>query len=475
MENKFDTIIIGTGFASSFFLYSYLKKAKPNTRILVLERGPHENIDWQLENRAGSSLYHKSLYKNNYPEKDWYFSAGFGGSSKIWWGCTPRFMPNDFKMKSKYGVGKDWPLSYDDLEKYYCEAESIMDISGPDNSNLYPRTMPYPQPPHLLSDPDKILEKAYPGLYYPQPTARARFDTRGNSACCAIGACSICPTDSKFTILNSLADIYEDPRVSLKLNAQVLSVITNNDSATGIEYISDGKQQKAYGDLIILGAGSLFNPHILLSSGLDGPMVGKNLNEQVSIYVTVELNGVDNFQGSTSVTGHGYMLYDGDHRKDHAACLIESYSVPQLVKLRPEKGKWRQRMMLKFIFEDLPVEGNYVKVCDEDPLKPEVLYTGHSEYAQKGIDKLPSILPDLFKPLPVDEILIADGVNISDGHIIGTAVMGDDPATSVVDKYLKHHKIRNLLVLGSGSYPTSSSGNPALTLSALSLWATDNL
>jgi choline dehydrogenase-like flavoprotein len=81
----------------------------------------------------------------------------------------------------------------------------------------------------------------------------------------------------------------------------------------------------------------------------------------------------------------------------------------------------------------------------------------------------------LFRPLPVEEIRISDKVNITDGHIMGTALMGDDPETSVVDRYLKHHRVRNLLILGSGSFPTCSPANPALTVSALSLWAADHL
>jgi choline dehydrogenase-like flavoprotein len=53
--------------------------------------------------------------------------------------------------------------------------------------------------------------------------------------------------------------------------------------------------------------------------------------------------------------------------------------------------------------------------------------------------------------------------------------MGDDPETSVVDRHLIHHQVRNLLVLGGSAFPTSSPANPTLTLSALSLWAADHL
>jgi choline dehydrogenase-like flavoprotein len=471
----YDLVVVGTGFASSFFLYSYLKKARSDKKILVLERGRYDSHDWQLSNKSSSSLPFDSLFINRNRDKGWYFAPGFGGGSKIWWGCTPRMMPNDFRLKSKYGVGKDWPVSYDDLEEYYCLAEDIMAVSGPDNSVIYPRSRAYPQPPHLLSDPDKVLQRAYPDRYFPQPCARARLPVRGLDACCVAGICDICPVDAKFTILNGMKVLYDDPRITLAMESEVKNLKINGDSATSAEFVNNGKREEARGDLFVLGAGSLFNPFILLKSGVEHPLLGRNLNEQVSIYVVVELDGIDNLQGSTSITGQGLMLYDGEHRSEYAACMFESYNVAHLNGLRMEKGKWRQRMRFKFIFEDIPDSASYVRISENDPERPETFYGGYSDYTRRSIDRLPEILPGIFSPLPVEKIIIADKVNYTDGHIMGTAVMGDDPENSVVDKHLKHHKIRNLLVLGSDGFPTCPPANPALTISALSLWAADHL
>ena len=63
----------------------------------------------------------------------------------------------------------------------------------------------------------------------------------------------------------------------------------------------------------------------------------------------------------------------------------------------------------------------------------------------------------------------------SNAHIQGTAVMGNDPATSVVDRHMIHHQVRNLLVLGASAFVTASPTHPTLTLSAMSLWAADHL
>ena len=477
MPQKFDLIVVGTGFASSFFLAAYLEKAKPAERILILERGRIDSFAWQLQNRRTSSTPAGDTFVNGNPNKPWIYNPSFGGGSNCWWACTPRMMPNDFRMKSVYNVGVDWPIGYDELEAFYNQVEAAMSVSGPDDGSPFPRSRPYPQPPHLFSDPDKLLKAAYPDQFFQQPTARARRATADRSKCCASGVCHLCPVIAKFTILNEMMPLYEDPRVTLSLNAVVQTVETRGSAATGVTYLKDGVETKAEGDLVVLGANALFNPHILLRSDLHHPLLGKFLHEQVSVTATVDLDGVDNFQGSTSITGHGYMLYDGSHRSKHAGCLIETFNVPNAFPnaLRAERGKWRQRMMMRFIFEDLPSKKNGVKINADNPGLPETVFAGHSDYAQRGIDTLPERLPDLLKPLPVERFHIHKKPSKTEAHIIGTTVMGDDPEKSIVDRYLIHHKVRNLVVLGSGVFPTSSPANPTLTLSALTLWSANHL
>ena len=468
---QFDTVIVGTGFASSFFLKSYLERASANERILVLERGSLDSHDWQLANRRNSRTLPSETYINRNPGKTWNFNIGFGGGSNCWWAGTPRFMPNDFKLKSVYGVGVDWPISYDELERYYTLAENIMAVSGPDDGSPYPRSGPYPQPPHILTDPDKRLKAAYPEHHFQQPTARARVATDNRPMCCANGVCDLCPIDSKFTVQNELRDVYDDPRVTLRLEAEVESIETQNDIVTGVTYRKDDTIVEIAGNLVVLGANALFNPFILTRSGITHPVLGKYLNEQVSVDVRIDLDGIDNFQGSTSVTGNNYLLYDGPHRSEYSACLIESENIPQL---RVEPGKWRQRLSLRCIFENIPSRENYVSAVNDDGWRPETVYGNHSDYALRGIESLSERMPELLDPLPVEQIEIG-AINPSEQHILGTTVMGDDPAESIVDRYLVHHRYRNLLVLGSGAFPSCSPANPTLTLSALSLWAADHL
>jgi choline dehydrogenase-like flavoprotein len=468
----YDLILVGTGFASSFFLLEYLHRSPTAHRVLVVERGWREPRAWQLETQKVSRIAPETTYRREgMKEKEWKFTLAFGGGSNCWWGCTPRFMPNDFRLKSRYGVGDDWPITYGDLEPYYERAEQVMAIAGSPDRSPYPRRTPHPQPPHRLSDPDRLLVNAYPDRYFPQPTARARLPVGRRGACCANGVCGLCPVDAKFTIENGLAEIYDDPRVTLLLGATVDAVDIANGTARAVVVERDGRIDTFHGDLIVLGAGALFNAAMLLRSDVTHPLLGRRLFEQFSVGADIDLAGVDNFQGSTVFTGHGYMLYDGPHRASHAACLIESWNRPD--RLRWERGQERQLLHLKFLIEDLPQERNAV-VLGADRL-PVLRFHDYHSYAYQGVKAVGDRLDRLLAPLPVERVAFDPEPDTSEGHILGTVVMGDNPATSIVDRWMVHHRVRNLAVLGGSAFPTGSPANPSLTISALALWSAAHL
>jgi choline dehydrogenase-like flavoprotein len=477
MAEHYDVIFIGSGFASSFFLMRYLEHAPANARILVLERGNEDTKAWQLANKKHSSIEGADVYENLTPEKEWYTSPGFGGNSKCWLGGTTRMMPGDFKLNSRYGVGYDWPISYDDLEKHYCTVEQVMLISGPSDSPM-PRSQPLPLPPHRFSDPDVLLKKRFPDGWYNMFTSRASAPTGKRGVCCASGICNTCPVDAKFTIQNGLAHIYQDPRVTLKLRSPVDSIETAAGVAKAVIYENEGKPARDTADLIILGASALFNPHILLRSGFDHPLIGRRLHEQMPVYATMDLRGVKCYNGSTVLSGLGYLFYEGEHRRDHAACMIETWSLPFSYRaeeaLRMERGRWNERFMVGFLFDDIPRDDNTVSLNPKNPRVPQVHFTDYSEYAKKAADRIPQMIDKLAEALPIER-LVSTSLGPTAAHIQGTVVMGDDPKTSVVDRYLVHHQVRNLLVLGASSYPSASPAYPTLTVSALSLWAADHL
>jgi choline dehydrogenase-like flavoprotein len=477
MAEHYDVVIVGTSFASTFFMMRYLEHAPATARILVLERGNEDSKAWQLANRKHSSIEPEEVFENDNPAKDWYTSPGFGGNSKCWMGGTTRMMPGDFQLRSRYGVGSDWPLSYDDLEPHYTVAEEVMLVSGPNDSPM-PRSKPPPQPGHRFSDPDVLLKKHFPDGWYQMSTGRASIPNPQRGVCCATGWCGLCPVDAKFTIQNGMAGLYKDPRVQLRLRAEVQSIETAAGVAKSVNYLQDGVPTSASGDLIVLGASALFNPHILLRSGFDHPLIGKRLHEQLAVYVTVDLKGVKCYNGSTVLSGLGYLFYEGEHRRDYAACMIETWSSPFANRpddtLRLESGRWNERLMMGFLFDDIPSESNSVTVSSKSPRLAKTNFTAYSDYALKGVKRIPQMVDKLAEALPIER-LVGATMGVTAAHIQGTVVMGNDPATSVVDRYLVHHKYRNLLVLGASAYPTASPAYPSLTVAALSLWSADHI
>jgi len=472
---KYDLILVGTSFASSFFLKKYLDRAPATARVLAIERGMYFSYGDRIKARKNEIpnpeelKSHQDAYKSD-SSKPWYFNPNFGGSSNCWTGCVPRFMPNDFVMKTKYGVGADWPISYDELEPYYSQVEEIMAVAGPEVTPFKKSTR-YLLPPHALSTVDRIMQKHYGPLYISQPAARATQAVGKRSGCCSSCTCDLCPVNAKFTIENSLKHLYyEDPRVTWIDNAQAYALRIENNVAKSVMVKRNEKDEEFFGETIGLGANAIFNAHILLNSGDTSAMTGAGISEQVGTFASVYLDGLENVGGSSLISANGYMFYDFADRSKYAGCLIESMSNPYI---RNEKDKWRQIAMFKFVFEDLPLKQNYVAKSN-DLLKPEVVFEGISEYAKEGIKNLESNVKKYFSVLPVERIEF-DGYNQpTEFHICSTTRMSADPKEGVIDKHLVHHQYRNVVVLGSGAFPTITPSNPTLTLSALSLMAAEH-
>ncbi|MEP2771626.1 MAG: GMC family oxidoreductase [Fulvivirga sp.] len=471
MESTYDLIVVGTGFASSFFLKRYLELSKQNIRVLVLERGEFHPHKHRLAAKKGETEIPITKAGKTYTtqsDKIWVFDPNFGGSSNCWTGCTPRFMPNDFKMKSEYGIGTDWPISYSDVDDYYHQAEEIMGIGGP-QVTPFPKSRPYPLPPQQLSRVDRLMQKKYKELYISQPTARATKSFNGRNACCTSAVCDVCPVNAKMTIENTFEEIYNDNRVTIKYNAQVVGLNTTQSKADSLVYYDGTQTRTVKGDSIALGANGIFNAHILLNSGDTNPLTGTGITEQVGLFARLYYKDLANVGGSSIITANGYMMYDGKHREEQAGCLIESFNTPFI---RNERGKWRNLSIFKFVYEDLPQESNKVTLSDNERI-PSIVYKGHSAYTQKAIDTLPENLEKYFSFLPIEKMEVDNYRQKTEFHICSSTRMGGTVENSVVDKNMVHHTWRNVVVLGSSVYPTTTPANPTLTLSALSLRAAD--
>jgi choline dehydrogenase-like flavoprotein len=468
-EGTFDVIVVGSGFGSLFFIDGYLRK-RPRARILLLERGRRNSHAWQLEHARNSEIPPESTYRRDPAHKLWNFTIGLGGGTNCWFGQAPRFHPSDFQMRTRYGVSQDWPISYDDLEPYYVAAETRMSISGSDDmARILPRSAPFPLPAHVMTSVDRAMRAAQPEFHFPIATARASVATSGRGRCCASARCSLCPVDAKFTFENGFRHLSSDPAVELRVESEVTHIDASNGVAHSVHYRSGGRELTARGELIVLGANAIHSAAILLRSGIDHPLTGAGINEQVGYYAEAFIAGLDNFDGGTITTGLNYMQYDGDFRRTSGAALVY-FENRWPFGLRREYGRWRQLVPLTVAVEDIPQDSNRVTL-DADGL-PRVTHAAAAEYARKGVQRSFEGLAKMLAPLDVERLEFV-AMRPTESHIQGTLRMGAERGSSVIDAGQIHHDVRNLVVVGSAVLPSCPPSNPSLSVAALSLRAAE--
>ena len=467
---QYPVVVVGTGFGSLFFVHRLLQLRR-DIRILMLERGSFRSWDEQLATGLNSSVKPEETFIAAGRPKLWNFTIGYGGGTNCWYATTPRLHPNDFHLRSLYSRGQDWPISYDVLEPYYTQVEEIMDVSGPDDLNLItPRSGPYPQPPHKFTSVDRVMKAAQPELHFGLPTARARVANKQRPQCCASFRCDLCPVGAKFTALNGLAHIIEHSNVHILLEAEALDLERSSAaSVSHVRFRHAGKEQRVGCDLCVLGANAIHSPAILLRSGIDHPLTGRGLNEQLGYAVEVLLNGLQNCDGSTISCGANYSLYDGPFRSDHSAAFI-AFDNRLPYGLRREFGRWRETLALSIALEEELLDENRVTVDQEG--RAVVHFQRHSPYAEAGVEQTMALLPKVLAPLPVERIIFR-GIRETESHLQGTLRMGKSRDDSVVDHRQVHHDVRNLIVVGTSTLPTCTAVPPSLTAAAMSLRAAE--
>jgi choline dehydrogenase-like flavoprotein len=457
---RWDCILIGSSFAAMFFAYGLNRRPGGGGSILFVERGQYASHAAQIQNIDSRPYERFSQANSSGRAKQWIASRIFGGNSNCWSGCVPRLHPNEFRTRTLHGVGVDWPISYDDIERHYCVVEEVMEIAGGGSEHLLPRSRPFPFPPHAPSVADIMLRRHDPELWVAQPAARSNGGRR--SPCCANALCRLCPVDAKFTILNSL-DQFQTAGTHFLLGHECRRVVSGAGRVSGVVVCDGtGRERELKADLVGLGANAVQNVAILLRSGLQNEHLGRGLNEQLSRTVTYNVPFA-NYFGGTHITGNGYCFYDGAFVATRAGVLIEVRN--DLEVARRERGKWLNNMRLKFIAGDLINPDNRVVLVDDEP---HIEWVGHSAYAHAGLDHA---IAEMHSFLPFDHEIAAIADNITEGHIQGMTPMASRREDGVVDAYCQVFGISGLYALGAGVFPTCSPANPTLTLAALALRA----
>jgi choline dehydrogenase-like flavoprotein len=516
--------------------------AQTGARVLILEAGsrnpsraqmvglyatdaskslhsPYVNVeaDATAPSPDSSLTYYEQLpppqtqYKSTYERRT-------GGSTWHWLGHTPRMLRSDFEMKSRYGGGTDfppdmvdWPITYDDLEPWYCEAEREMGVAGSDEewNNLFdsPRSQPFPMSMIWPSYSDRwvaerINGKTFEGAEYvvrSTPSARNSRLYDGRPPCAGNSICvPLCPIGAKYD-----GSVHVGKATAAGASLWERCVVTKLESdADGSVHIVHytpygGVSQTVSAEIVVIAAHGIETPRLLLLSKLanSGDQVGRYLMDHLAKSVFgLAPEKLFPFRGPPSTSGIE-SFRDGEFRKDHAgfrvslnndgwarngtpyADIIDLVTNEKLIGADLKAQLYERankQLRLSCSVEVAPDRNNRVELSSTllDPLglpRPKLTFTPPA-YSMRGLAHAVETINDIFRLIGASKVLPADVTSYDGaGHIMGTCRMGDNPKTSVVDRNCRTHDHRNLFIAGSSVFPTVGSPNPTLTLAALAL------
>ncbi len=121
---SFDVCVIGSGFAGTLLAR---RTVANGLKTVMIEAGSHPRKPGNNQIAAAFTTANSGVV--SFPV-DGTRRIALGGTSNLWAGVVTRLWPNDFRMQSEYGRMVDWPISYGELEPYYCEAERLLGVEG---------------------------------------------------------------------------------------------------------------------------------------------------------------------------------------------------------------------------------------------------------------------------------------------------------------------------------------------------------
>jgi choline dehydrogenase-like flavoprotein len=432
-----------------------------------------------------------------------------GGSTWHWAGICWRLTPEDMRLKSLYGVGRDWAFDYATLEPYYTRAEHALGVCGPSEPELqWPpiRSKPYPMGRLPFGPGEQKFTDAAARLGLKNlPSAQARnsgISYDGRPPCCGNNSCiPVCPIGAKYDAASSL------PRIEAKggkilVNAVVYRVETGPaNQIQAVHYFDPNRQShRVTGKLFVIACNGIETPKLLLMSAdtrnphgvaNSSDQVGRNMMDQPKLVAAVTLaepawTGVGPVQGSSIM-----QTSQGDFRGEHAGALFRFNNMARsrLGAMQALKkglvGKALDAEIRKLSactaeltveHELLPDPNNRLTLSDKkDALgipKPNIYYDV-GEYVRKSANVYSTpLVKQLAHEMGAIDVTVTTEFTNSD-HIMGGLIMGANPADSVVDVDCRAHDHPNLFLPGGGAMTTAGCGNSTLTMAALALKAAD--
>lgn len=436
------------------------------------------------------------------------YVMGVGGSTLHFVGEAHRLHPDAFRQQSLTGTGADWPIGYGDLEPYYAVSEAMTGVAGAADDAARWRSTPYPLPPHPLGPGARALTQAGARLgqrWGVNPRAALSEPYRDRPACNYCGQCSRgCPLGDKgSTDVTFLAAAQATGRLTLVADAPVTRLIAGaNGRITHLEAVVQGRATRIEAPLVVLAAGAVQTPRLLLlSADADRPeglangsgQVGRNFMETLSWQSTGFVPGLVNSHMGLPADaicwapegGSG----DGGYRLNHTtqeigltgpvnygARLVAGFGAGFKAEMRARFG---QALAVGAIGRLVPDDRSRV-VLDPEARDALGLPAARisSVLTRESLARLSRMAGSARKILAeAGAEIVSEGGSwggFSATHVFGTARMGVDSARSVVDPRGRSHDHPNLWIADASVFPSSGDGeSPSLTIMSLALRSAD--
>ena len=510
LKEHYEVIIVGSGPSGAS---TAEKLVNAGMNVLMIESGSeHDRKNHQRMNDfiQNNHYYEFPKWSYSYNGEDLDLNTWMvryeGGSSNAWGGTTPRFLKSDLNLKSNLGIAEDWPITFEELEKYYGQAESFLGVSGfEDNPWETGRTKPYPMPGFAMSDSDLMIKEAGERIgikFHSVPSARNSSTNGTRSACVNYSVCRACPVEAKYCAASTIRRLKHKDNFTIIYNHHVRKLIKNESGKIiSILMTDQNKVDKLInGDLFVLATHAIGNSHILLNSktkedpnGLanSSNTVGKYLMDHLKFFYTGRIDSKVQAHKMGFETATSLHFHDHPERNNFSACriVVRENSGPTPEDIAVSSGYWghelKQEIQRTFghyltlgaLLEQLPYEENCVTLDENkknefgDPSIKTNWFLS-KDYEKKSVRFMSEKLKGILTEAGAKKIFCNMGLAHS-GHYSGGHRFGHDPKTSVCNEFGQTHDIENLFLAGTGLLPTCSTNNPTLTAVALSLRMSD--
>lgn len=512
MNKTLDYVIVGSGVAG-VTIAKRLLEHNPVTAILMLEAGPEIPAknrrywwDYITLNRTPYDFTYDQAWEATSAGNVNWLSQGarvkaYGGSTMHWGAWSLRFKPEDFRLFTNTGLGADWPIGYDDLEPYYCDAEDFLAVCGDDAENWSRRSRPYPLPPFEWTAADGVMIEAFkrigmkPGK---MPLARYR-------KCMTTGTCKYCPFGARFTAQAVLDDLRAEPRYArfeVRTNSPAKRLLTSSrHEIEGVEYVDSrtGETHCVRADRYIICSGSYETPKLLMNSksthwkngvGNDYDLLGRFIisHSMLKVRGRTPRNPKRWFQEYDFPTLMSRSYDTPEEQKKGKLFVFKNRVLPDInIAAQMIAGKTPEQIdqivtgpmeleVQAFMEEKGKFENRLEIVPGTDrfglPLT-KVTFSRNDEENENTKNRL-GLLEEVIREMNY-QMVYSKTEDPGAHHTTGTCRMAPTPDRGITDANLQVHEIPNLFLCSNGVFPSGSAVNPTLTLTALALRLTDHL